>query len=133
MEYNFQNNKMKRFIKSFYFALKGIYQLFKNERNAKIHLLISIAVISFSFYFNISKLEWIIIIFSIAAVFTAEAFNTSIEKMVDFVSLQHHEKAGQIKDLAAGAVLITAIAVAIVGLIVFIPKLSFLYNTLRLG
>jgi len=125
MEYNFKNYKMKRFIKSFYFALKGIYQLLKNERNAKIHLLISIAVIGFSFYFNISKLEWIIIIFSIAAVFTAEAFNTSIEKMVDFVSPQHHEKAGQIKDLAAGAVLITAIAVAIVGLIVFIPKLSF--------
>jgi diacylglycerol kinase (ATP) len=114
---------MKNFLKSFYFAFKGIYQLFKKERNAKIHLLASIVVICCSIFFKISEIEWIIVLFSIAIIFMAEAFNTSIEKIVDFISPEYHHKAGQIKDLSAGGVLIISIAVAIVGLIIFIPKI----------
>ena len=71
--------------------------------------------------FNIQRSEWIVIVICIGMVIAAEAFNTAIERLVNLVSPEWHPIAGEVKDIAAGAVLICAIAAAIVGLIIFIP------------
>ena len=73
---------------------------------------------------GITRMEWMIIILCIGVVIAAELFNTAIEKLVDLVSPQQHPVAGQVKDIAAGAVLVCAATAAIIGLIVFIPYLT---------
>lgn len=82
-----------------------------------------ILVIFFSFLLQISTLEWLIVIFCIGLVLTAEIFNSAIEVLTDIVSPESNPRAGLVKDMAAGAVLIAAITSAIIGLIIFVPKL----------
>ena len=123
---------MKRFnikkkIKSFGYAYKGIISYITNEHNAWIHLGISVFVILAGLFFHLTKAEWIIVIFCIGFVLTAEAFNTAIERLVNIVSPEHNPSAGNVKDIAAGAVLISAITAAIIGLIIFIPYLIRLF------
>jgi len=116
-------------LKSFVYAGKGIVSFIKKEHNAWIHLSVSILVVFLGLFFHISSIEWIAVIICISLVLSAEAFNTAIERLVDFISPEHNKAAGEIKDIAAGAVLICAIATAIVGLIIFIPKLIEFYYT----
>lgn len=71
------------------------------------------------FFFGITRTEWIVIILCIGVVIAAELFNTAIEKLVDLVSPERHPIAGQVKDIAAGAVLVCAVAAAIIGIIIF--------------
>ncbi|MBN2349337.1 MAG: diacylglycerol kinase family protein [Bacteroidales bacterium] len=110
-------------LRFFLFAFNGIFIAVKTERNFIIHLIIAAIVILFGFIFHISSAEWGLILLAISGVLAAELFNSSIEKLVDMVSPARNENAGKIKDLAAGAVLITAIFAALIGLIIFIPKL----------
>jgi len=114
---------MKKRIKSFYYAGKGIKNLIKKESNARLHIVATILVISAGIIFNVSTIQWIIIILCIGAVFTTEALNTAIERLVDLVSPEYNKLAGEVKDIAAGAVLICSIAAAIAGLLIFIPKI----------
>ena len=107
---------------SFKYAFKGIYFLLATQRNARIHLAATALVIFGGFYFSISVTEWVAVIIAIGIVFAAEAFNTAIEQLVDMTSPGFDKSAGRIKDLAAGAVLITAIAAVSVGIIIFGPK-----------
>lgn len=79
------------------------------------------------FAFNISTTEWISVIFAIGTVLAAEAVNSSIEAIADLVSPGYNEAIKRTKDLAAGAVLILAIAAAIVGLIIFVPKVMEIF------
>ena len=76
------------------------------------------------FLLEITRIDWMIVILCIGVVIAAELFNTAIEKLVDLVSPQQHPVAGQVKDIAAGAVLVCAATAAIIGLIVFIPYLT---------
>ncbi|MBF0429701.1 MAG: diacylglycerol kinase family protein [Fibrobacteria bacterium] len=108
---------------SFRFAFKGILLLLKTQHNAWIHTMAAICVILFGLILKISAKEWCLVFLAIGGVFAAEAFNTAIEYLVDMVSPDYHEKAGKIKDLAAGAVLLIAFAAALTGLIIFLPKL----------
>lgn len=110
---------IRKSTKSFRYAFRGICFLFKNENNARIHLLASVAVIVLGFYFGITLAEWLWIAFSIGLVWIMEALNTAIEKLVDLVSPGFNPKAGEIKDLAAGAVLIAAGVAVVVGVLVF--------------
>ena len=114
---------MKKIINSFKYAITGIISSFKTERNMKIHILIAILVVLLGSILKISKTEWILCIFAIAMVICAELFNTSIETIVDMITKEKNEKAKIAKDVSAGAVLITAIGAAIVGLIIFLPKI----------
>ncbi len=114
---------IKKRIQSFRYAFRGVQQFIKNEHNVWIHLIIAILVVIAGLFFSLTITEWTIVIIAIAMVLAAEAFNTAIEVLVDFISPDYHKKAGKIKDIAAGAVLITAIASAIVGFLIFIPKL----------
>lgn len=115
--------KTKKLINSFKYAFSGIITSFKTERNMKIHTLITVLVIIMGILLKISKTEWIICIFAISMVISAELFNTAIETIVDMITTEKNEKARIAKDISAGAVLMTAMGAAIVGLIIFIPKL----------
>ncbi len=88
----------------------------------------TVLVIALGLYFEITPTEWCIIVFAIAIVLAAEAFNTAIEDLTDLVSPEPHPLAGHAKDLAAGAVLLTAIGAAIVGLLIFLPKILALFS-----
>lgn len=109
--------------KSFTYALAGIATLFRSENNAKIHLLAGALAVAAGFLWGLSPTEWAILTIQIALVVAAEAFNTAIEKICDFVSPARHPVIGQIKDLAAAGVLMVAISSVITGLILFLPKL----------
>lgn len=113
---------MRNRLNSFKYAFSGIYDLFANTPNAKIHLAMALLVMIFGLLLEISMIEWCLCFLSIAVVLAAEAFNTSIEYLTDLVSPDYHELAGKTKDVAAGAVLLTSIGAAIVGLIIFLPK-----------
>lgn len=110
-------------ILSFGFAIQGLITFFKTQHNAWIHLLASIIVIALGFVLKVNTTEWCWLIIAIAIVFIAELFNTAIEFLTDLVSPQIHPIAKKVKDVAAAAVLVAAIAALVVGLIVFLPKL----------
>ena len=118
---------LKKLFRSLGFAFTGIYELIKSEQNARIHLFISICVVIAGFLFCISASEWCIVALCIGLVFTAEAFNTVLEKLVDHLFLQKHETARLAKDIAAGAVLFSASMAVVCGLIIFLPKLLSLF------
>ena len=116
-------------IKSFKFAFKGIWFLLSTQHNAWIHILATIAVTILAFVFHISTTEWCLLILTIALVLTAEAFNTAIEFLADSVTTDFNPLIGKAKDVAAGAVLITAIGAIIIGCFIFIPYLKgFLFH-----
>lgn len=108
---------------SFKYAFQGIYTLLRTQRNAQIHVFTTILVLCLSFYLQLSNSEWCFIILCITSVFSAEAFNTSIEYLTDLVSPEYHPLAGKVKDIAAAAVLCSAIGAAIIGSIIFFPKI----------
>jgi diacylglycerol kinase len=120
---NLSRIDFKKLIGSFGYAWTGIKDLVKFEQNARVHLIVSILVIITGFVLELSRLEWCIIIICIGMVFSAEAFNTVIEKLVDHLFTEKHETARLAKDVAAGAVLLTAIASVICGFLILGPKL----------
>ena len=115
---------MKNRIASFQYALNGIRLMFKSGPNFIIQLIIAFATVSAGFYFQLRSSEWAIILICIAGVLSAEIFNTAIEKMVDHLSPEKNKYAGEIKDLAAGAVLLFSIVTAIIGIIIFYPYMT---------
>ena len=119
---------MKNRIKSFKYAIKGIFHAFKYEKNIWIESVCAVAIIIAGFVFKINTIEWIAIVFCIGIVFACEIINTAIEAIVNFISPEYHKKAGLIKDLAAGAVLIVAIMSVVIAAIIFVPKLILLFE-----
>ena len=113
----------KKIINSFKYAAEGFISSFKTERNMKIHILITILIIALGFIFKISTIEWIICILLCGLVISAELFNTSIETVVDMITPYKNDKAKLAKDIAASAVLVLAISAAIIGIIIFLPKI----------
>lgn len=114
---------MKKFLNSFKYAFQGILTSFKSERNMKVHFLIMFLVIILGFLYKISKVEWMICIILFVIVISGELINTAIEITVDIAMPEKNEKAKKAKDVSAGAVLVLAIGAAIIGLIIFIPKI----------
>lgn len=110
-------------LKSFVYAFAGIKYFFRYEAQAILHLIAGLFVIFAGFYFHISSHEWLAISFAIAIVIITEMLNTAIEKLTDMVSPEINPKAKVVKDLAAGAVLVASVVAAIVGLLIFIPRL----------
>ena len=119
---------MKRLL-SFKYAIAGIIHMLKHEPNARIHLIATLVVIILGVYFRIEKIEWLFITLAIGMVFSAELFNTSLENITDLISPEKNKKAGHAKDIAAGAVFITAIAAAIIGMVIFLPRIINLVHT----
>ncbi|MDA7650129.1 diacylglycerol kinase family protein [Verrucomicrobiales bacterium] len=110
-------------MRSFYYAFRGLFLFFRSQRNARIHLFFFLLAMLCGFLFGITILEWCLILLCSGLVMTAEAVNTALERLADSVHPDHHTGIGGSKDIAAAAVLITAIAALSVGLIIFVPKL----------
>ena len=115
--------KTKKLINSFKYAFEGFITSFKTERNMKIHILIMLLVILLGFLLKINYFEWITCIILFAIVISGELFNTVIETVVDMITPYKNENAKKAKDIAAGAVLVLAIASAIIGFMIFMPKI----------
>lgn len=118
---------LRKRLKSFKYAFHGIYLLIRYEHNAWIHSFAATCVIIAGCYFGLTKTEWIAVTLAIGLVLAAEAVNSSIEALCDLVSPDYNEAIKKSKDIAAGAVLILAISAAIVGLSIFIPKITYLF------
>lgn len=116
--------KNKNLFDSFNNAIKGIIYAIKNERNMKIHILVSILVLFMSLFLDLTKLELIVIFFSIGMVITAELFNTAIEVIVDLITTGYHPKIRIIKDVAAGGVLVASFISLIIGYFIFYDRVS---------
>lgn len=108
----------RKVVRSFRFAGQGIVDLFRYENNAKVHLLVAILVVVLGSWLEISRVEWAILVTQIGLVWAAEAINTALEKLCDFVSPGIHPQIKAIKDMASGAVLILAIVAVTVGLFI---------------
>jgi diacylglycerol kinase len=109
-------------ISSFGYAIEGIKEAVKSEPNIRIHLIIGFIAIIMAYILRFNKTEWIILIFTISFVLILELINTALEAIVDIVSPQIQRKAKIAKDVAAAAVLVSAILAVIVGLFLFLPK-----------
>lgn len=105
--------------KSFLNSFRGVYMMIKTERNFRIELLAFFVNLFLIFYFNLNKTDTALIILASFAVLSAEIFNTAIEKICDIVQPDFDRRIGFIKDIAAGAVVLTAIASVIVGVLVY--------------
>lgn len=112
-----------KLIKSFIYAWAGIKYCFKSESNFRIHLIAAIAAIIFALLLHISATEWIAVCFCIAFVVTMEMMNTAIEKLCDVVNTEPHPLIKKVKDIAAGAVLLSAGFSLITAAIIFLPKI----------
>ena len=114
---------MKKFIKCFKYGFEGILTGIKEEQNMKIHIIIMILVIIFGIMLKINTTEWIICILLFGLVISMELMNTAIENTVNLITKEKNQQAKIAKDVAAGAVLASAIVSAIIGLMIFVPKI----------
>lgn len=110
-------------VKSFGYAFQGIATLLRTQVNARIHAVATMIVVLAAWYWQLSALEWCVLLLAIAMVFSAEAVNTALEILCDKVEPEQHAAIKQVKDVAAAAVLLAAIAAAFIGLIIFVPRI----------
>lgn len=118
------NFSIAKRIKSFGFAFNGLRILFHEEHNSRIHFFASVLVVIAALFFKLNTDEWIAIIFSIGLVVTAEIINTAVENIADFLTTEQNNHIKKIKDLAAAAVLVSALTALTIGLIIFLPKIT---------
>ncbi|GAB3512400.1 diacylglycerol kinase family protein [Emticicia fontis] len=111
-----------KMLHSFKYAFQGIGVLLQ-ENNARFHLFSTVVVILMGLLVKLDSAEWSVICIIIGLVWMAEAFNTALEKLCDFVSTEQHPLIGKVKDLSAAAVLIISCIAVIIGIIIFLPKI----------
>ena len=114
-------------LRSFKFALRGMWLLMTTEDSIKAQLFVAVLATILGFYFNISNIEWMFQFIVIGLVLVAEALNTAIEKVADFIHPEYHEKIGFIKDIAAGAPSFAAFISLIIAGFIYIPKIALLF------
>lgn len=110
---------MSEFIRSFGYAIRGIATAVREQRNIKILFGIALLVVAAGFYFQVTGIEWCILLLCIGVVTGGEMLNSSIENLVDLVTRERMPLAGKIKDIAAGAVLLLSIMSSVIGVIIF--------------
>lgn len=113
----------KNFRDSFLNAITGLGEIFKTQRNARIILAAAIAVVILGFLFQLAVSEMAILLLTIGMVFVSEVFNTMTEKILDIISPHYNHKARIIKDIAAGAVLVSCLISLIVGALIFLKRI----------
>ncbi len=115
--------RSRNIIESFRFAFSGLWYALRTQRNTRIHLTIAAMAIAMGLWLGLSLTEWAVVTLTIGFVLVSEMLNTVAETLVDLVSPGYHPLAGVIKDVTAGAVLLTAVVSVIVGLLVLGPPL----------
>ncbi|UTX49993.1 diacylglycerol kinase family protein [Chryseobacterium sp. MA9] len=118
--------------KSFLNAFRGVFMMIKTERNFQIELLAFFVNLFFIFYFRLNSTDAALVLIASFAVLTAEIFNTAIEKICDIIQPDFDKRIGFIKDIAAGAVFLTAIASVIIGILVYGKYVVRLMKTIKL-
>lgn len=122
--------KNKNLVDSFNNAVNGIIAAIRSERNMKLHILAAAIVLVMSLFYNLTRVEFIIICITIAIVIICELFNTAIEVVIDTIIGVYHPKAKLVKDTAAGAVFVSAILSVLVGYFIFFDRVS---SSLEIG
>ncbi|HVZ57498.1 MAG TPA: diacylglycerol kinase [Chitinophagaceae bacterium] len=110
-------------LRSIRHALRGLAVALGSEHNLWIHTAATVLVVLLSFLLHVSREELLVIVVVTGMVWSAELFNSAVERIMDFVSPQHHEKVKMIKDVAAAGVLLAALTALVTGLLIFLPKL----------
>lgn len=111
-------------IKSFRYAFNGLRILLKEEHNFRIHLFALIVVLVTGYCVNLSTLEWGALVLAMGLVITAEIINTVLENMSDLIAPKKNPVIKKIKDIAAAGVLVSAITALLIGILIFLPKLT---------
>ncbi len=119
--------RARNFWQSLAFAFAGMRHALYSQRNLRIHVTVAAAVVTAGLALRINRSEWAIVVTLIALVIGLELLNTAIEALVDLTSPVLHPLAKVAKDTAAGAILVAAVGSAIVGLIIFLPRLWQLF------
>lgn len=114
-------------LKSFKYALEGIVLVLKTQQNAWVHAIATLLVLALGMFFTLTATEWLLLVLSICSVWVAESFNTALEFLADTITKDFHPLIKKAKDASAGAVLISTIGSAIIGFIIFVPKLYSIY------
>lgn len=115
---------LARFFKSVQYALNGMWLLIISEVNFRIQLCVALFITTLGAFVGLSTLEWILQFLVIGMVLVAEAVNSAIEKLADFVHGEQHKKIGEIKDIAAAAPAIAALVALIIAGLIYLPKIS---------
>ncbi|MEW5784665.1 MAG: diacylglycerol kinase family protein [Bacillota bacterium] len=113
-------------LRSFKDAFAGLFYCFATQRNMTIHAVAGLCVLAFAYWLHVPLVEMLLLLAAVFAVLTAEAVNTALEKAVDVATMDQHELAHIAKDVAAGAVLLTAVFAVITGLAVLGPRVWLL-------
>ncbi|MBQ6502722.1 MAG: diacylglycerol kinase family protein [Flexilinea sp.] len=121
------SNFLKKKANSFKYAFSGLKDLWIHESNTRIHLLFTVLVAIMCLWLKVDSGELCVLVLIIGAVWSAEAMNSALERVVDLVTLEKKPLAKAAKDLAAGSVLIMAIASVVIGLVIFLPKIAALF------
>ena len=116
--------KIKKMVESFNYAINGIIETVRTQRNMKIHIFAALCVLLACFLFDVSKIEFLILAITITLVLGAEIINTAIEATIDMSTNHYHPLAKIAKNASAGAVLVTAVNALLVGYIIFWDKIS---------
>lgn len=125
-----QTETRQSITKAFNAAIEGILYTFKSERNMKIHYFLAVAVLIISLFFDLTKVEMLLLTFAISLVVISEMFNTAIEKTIDMITEEYNPLAKIAKDVAAGGVLIATLNSVVVGYILFYDKLTEISQSL---
>ena len=120
--------KFSRLLKSYSYALKGLFKTFREEQNLRIQTVACLIVLILGMYFNIGRLEWALLILVICLVLVAEIINSAIERITDVLKPRINSYVKEIKDIMAAGVLLSSIAAIIVGIFIFLPYLNKLFG-----
>lgn len=112
---------IKRLLKSFRYAYKGFIKTFKEEQNLRIQAFFAVLAAVLAIFFQISRLEWVLLIFVISLVMLMELANSAVERIADILKPRLDDYVKEIKDIAAAGVMLASIAALIIGLIIFLP------------
>lgn len=115
---------IRKHLNSYRYAMRGVWLAFRHEINMAIHLVAALAVLVVNYMLDVSRTEWLITLILIGVVSSSEIFNTAIEKLADRVSRDQDPMIGQVKDLAAGAVLVVCLISVVCAVVIYLPYLS---------
>ena len=113
---------------SFGYAFRGVAAALRTEVHLRFHAAATVAVLGLGWYFGLARWEWALVALSVGLVWSLELVNTAVEAVVNLVSPEYHPLAGRAKDVAAGAVLVGALAALAIGLLIFGPRVWALWG-----
>lgn len=117
----------KSLLRSFRYALEGIWHALRYNRNLRIAFFVAVVVGLLGLFFQVTSLEMVVLIIAILLVILSEMINTSLEEMVNLITSEHRKEAKIVKDVAAGMVLAAVVGSVIIGIFIFVPYISKLF------